>query len=163
MELRRTLPLGAKVPTPLGAHLVVLTGPARGTRHDLAAGTAVLGRDGGCDLPLPSPAVSARHARIARGEAGLAVEDLGSRNGTRVRGEALARGERRALRHGDVVEVGDVSLVLLDPAAAATARSLGRLAFDEAAVGAEVDALLEGLLLTPRPGTRRCERPGARA
>jgi len=51
----------------------------------------VIGRDPGCDLRFDDPMVSRRHARV-RLERGLwLIEDLGSRNGTRVDGSLIER------------------------------------------------------------------------
>ncbi len=49
----------------------------------------VIGRTEGA-LLVPSAAVSRRHVRIARGAAGVFVEDLGSRNGTQLHGMDVA-------------------------------------------------------------------------
>lgn len=51
----------------------------------------VLGRDPACDHVLPHPEISRRHARIFRTATGLAIEDLGSTNGTYVNRERLTR------------------------------------------------------------------------
>ena len=69
----------------------------------------VLGRGSSVDLPILDPQVSRQHARIVmrRGEA--MVQDLGSLLGTQLDGRPL-RGER-ALKHGDVLTIGDISLV----------------------------------------------------
>jgi len=49
------------------------------------AGTpAVLGRDGLCEVPLRDPGVSRRHALVTALPGGFAVEDVGSRAGTRL-------------------------------------------------------------------------------
>lgn len=46
-------------------------------------GSVVAGRDAACEIHLPHPLVSRRHARIAFDpEQGFLIEDLGSRNGT---------------------------------------------------------------------------------
>jgi two-component system, cell cycle response regulator len=63
----------------------------------------VLGRDPGCVVPLRSPDVSRRHARVLPAAGGHVVEDLGSTNGTFVNGEEV---ERRELRSGDRIDVG---------------------------------------------------------
>ncbi len=49
----------------------------------------VIGRTDGA-LRVPSNAVSRKHVRIARGAAGVFVEDLGSRNGTQLHGMEIA-------------------------------------------------------------------------
>ena len=51
---------------------------------------AVIGRTAPADIVLPYPQVSVRHASVARTPAGkIAITDLGSTNGTHVRGERL--------------------------------------------------------------------------
>lgn len=74
----------------------------------LAPGENVLGREAGAVVWLESPSVSRRHARIvvAGGEATL--EDLGSRNGTRLRGVKVTGPV--ALSDGDVFELGSVTM-----------------------------------------------------
>ena len=60
-----------------------------------------------------SDQVSRRHARLSRlADGGLAIEDLGSLNGTVVNGERLER--QRRLAPGDSVKIGDVLLIVVD-------------------------------------------------
>jgi two-component system cell cycle response regulator len=66
-----------------------------------------VGRDAGCALLLTDASVSRRHARLAFVDGELRVEDLGSRNGTRVNGKDVRDG---SLRPGDRLEVGNVLL-----------------------------------------------------
>jgi diguanylate cyclase (GGDEF)-like protein len=66
-----------------------------------------VGRDGGSALLLTDASVSRRHARLAFVDGELRVEDLGSRNGTRVNGKDVREGP---LRPGDRLEVGNVLL-----------------------------------------------------
>src|SRR5690242_4731035 len=55
-------------------------------------------------IDVPDPTMSGAHARLAPADDGSAVvEDLGSRNGTRVRGQAATRA---VLRDGDWFMVG---------------------------------------------------------
>jgi pSer/pThr/pTyr-binding forkhead associated (FHA) protein len=141
-EPPRTIAPRGRGPGPEGATLVVLAGPRRGSV--LALGdTTTLGRDPGSDVVLASPSASARHARIAREGTGHVLEDLGSTNGTRVGGKSLRGGERRTLRHGDVIEVGDEALLFSDPPA--PPGTLGPLVVDRRRVAGEVDDLLEDL------------------
>jgi pSer/pThr/pTyr-binding forkhead associated (FHA) protein len=68
----------------------------------------VIGREDDCDVILPSPRVSRRHARICAQGQRFAVEDLGSLNGTfvnrsRVHGTAM-------LTDGDRLTLADVEL-----------------------------------------------------
>ena len=55
-------------------------------------------------IEVPDGRVSTRHARLARLATGWAFEDLGSKNGSRLRGEAT---KRAALGTGDLVEIGE--------------------------------------------------------
>jgi len=73
-------------------------------------GEVVVGRTEGT-LLVDSARVSRRHARIALRGGRLEVEDLGSRNGTRV-GSAVLRGEKREAGGGDVIKVGPLVIVV---------------------------------------------------
>jgi transcriptional regulator with GAF, ATPase, and Fis domain len=72
------------------------------------AGEVTVGRTEPADIFVDSPAVSRRHARIQVGPP-VRLEDLHSRNFTRVNGERLS-GERD-LAYGDVITFGDVIAV----------------------------------------------------
>lgn len=63
--------------------------------------------------------VSRRHARFLRQGSTVLVEDLGSLVGTRVNGERIQG--RRKLRAGDVVEIGDFDVAVLDDGVATEA------------------------------------------
>ena len=90
--------------------LVLLgAGPHAGERVGLDRAVTTVGRAAGCDLRLDDPAVSAHHAQLLRGPAGVVV-DLGSTNGTTVGGRPVS-GEQ-PLRDGDVVAFGGVPLRL---------------------------------------------------
>jgi transcriptional regulator with PAS, ATPase and Fis domain len=73
-------------------------------------GEAVVGRSEPADILIDSPGVSRRHALIRTEGTRVVVEDLQSRNRTRVNGERLS-GER-TLQYGDVITFGDVSALL---------------------------------------------------
>jgi hypothetical protein len=75
----------------------------------LAAGENVLGRDPDCAIPIDDATVSRHHARIVIVGGDAALEDLGSKNGTWLRGARLAGSE--TLRDGDAIRVGPASLV----------------------------------------------------
>lgn len=70
------------------------------------ANRVVVGRMHTCDIVIDDESVSRQHAAIHFGPNGLVIEDLGSRNKTRVGGRALGRGETASLSVGAVVEVG---------------------------------------------------------
>ncbi len=65
-----------------------------------------IGRMHTCDIVIDDESVSRQHAAVIVGPQGLAIEDLGSRNKTRVGGRTLGRGETALLPVGAVVEVG---------------------------------------------------------
>ncbi len=60
---------------------------------------------------VDDPAVSRRHALLHVGDE-LAIEDLGSNNGTFVRGRRLPKGERTPLDPGEMVDIGPAMLVV---------------------------------------------------
>jgi Transglycosylase SLT domain/FHA domain len=63
-----------------------------------------IGRDPGCDVVVPGGRVSRQHARIELLGGVHHLVDLGSANGTRVRGRPVS--SRVALEFGDEIEVG---------------------------------------------------------
>ncbi|MDQ2977817.1 MAG: FHA domain-containing protein, partial [Acidobacteriota bacterium] len=68
-----------------------------------------IGRSSMNDLPIPDKMLSRQHARIVRdGNGSLAIEDMGSRNGTFVNGEKLTA--LLPLKSGDRITVGGVTL-----------------------------------------------------
>jgi DNA-binding NtrC family response regulator len=78
-----TLTLDLASLTPEGsAWVVVESGPGAGATQILSDDPLVVGSDPTCDLVIDDPHVSRRHAEITRGERGVVLRDLGSRNGT---------------------------------------------------------------------------------
>jgi|SRR5262245_42692813 len=72
----------------------------------LRDGEHLLGRDGDVAVWLESPTVSRHHARIRVSGGQATVEDLGSKNGTSLRGKRLT--EPAPLADGDEIAVGSV-------------------------------------------------------
>jgi predicted component of type VI protein secretion system len=73
----------------------------------------VVGRGAeGVTFRLTDRNVSRRHARFLRQAGSVFVEDLGSLTGTRVNGERIVG--RRRLRDGDLVQIGDYDLAILE-------------------------------------------------
>jgi len=72
----------------------------------------VVGRAASADLPLPHPAVSTRHALLEHRGTGWVAIDEGSTNGTAVNGEAIPPGRPKAVRTGDVLEIGGFRIEL---------------------------------------------------
>jgi DNA-binding winged helix-turn-helix (wHTH) protein len=71
----------------------------------LTPGENVIGRDPQVKVPIDSAAISRRHARLTVGEH-VIVEDLGSKNGTFVRGERITAAVE--IQDGDTVGFGSV-------------------------------------------------------
>lgn len=84
-----------------------------GREHPLRPGTTVVGREG--DIMLSDSRASRRHAQVINSDDVIAVEDLGSTNGTKVNGQALISGERRTVNGGDKVSFGGIELQLSLP------------------------------------------------
>lgn len=108
----------------------------------------VIGRAPECDLVIHDDSVSRRHAVLD----GRVLEDLGSRNGTIVKGRRLEPGDREGLDVGVVVEIGSATMMLhrgpVAPGATASAASTGDV---QPGAGAHAD---EGPLLVD-PTMRR--------
>src|SRR5262245_34915018 len=68
----------------------------------------VIGRGASCDVRLPDPSVSQRHAVVSAQGAEYQIIDEASTNGTFVGGVRLSPKAPRALRSGDMVRVGRV-------------------------------------------------------
>ncbi|HZO12871.1 MAG TPA: sigma 54-interacting transcriptional regulator [Polyangiaceae bacterium] len=83
-------------------------------------GQLVFGRAAECDVCIDDDSVSRRHAVLHLGP-DLAIEDLGSSNGTRVEGVRLAPRVRRVVGMRDRIELGAARLLLegIDAAPAA--------------------------------------------
>jgi len=66
----------------------------------------VIGRMHTCDIVIEDESVSRQHAALINPGNGLSIEDLGSRNKTKIMGRSLGRGETAPLSVGSVVEIG---------------------------------------------------------
>jgi pSer/pThr/pTyr-binding forkhead associated (FHA) protein len=84
------------------AHLVITSGQLEGRRIEVS-GELVVGREN-VDVEIDDVELSRRHFAIRPVAGGLEVEDLGSRNGTRVDGTRIDGPTR--VRDGAVVTVG---------------------------------------------------------
>ena len=93
-----------------GWALVVEAGPglSRGQAYEVPLGAfVVIGRAPDAHVQLQDTFVSSHHARVEAEAGGLAVEDLGSTNGTSVNGEEMAAGQRLLLGPADRLAIGD--------------------------------------------------------
>jgi class 3 adenylate cyclase len=93
---------------------LVINGPGYfDTQYDLPDGPTYMGRADENDIVLSGDLVSRKHARLTAQGDTLQVEDLGSRNGSKVNGEALTT--LKPLRAGDLLQVGENSLLIRQP------------------------------------------------
>jgi two-component system, LuxR family, sensor kinase FixL len=67
-----------------------------------------IGRSEQCDIVLPSPLLSLRHAAIIEEDGHYYLEDLNSRNGTCLNGSRIS--SRRLLEDGDLIQLDDFVL-----------------------------------------------------
>jgi len=72
----------------------------------LESGPNLIGRDHSAAVWINDESVSRRHARIVVDEQGAMLEDLGSKNGTFLRGSRITRAMR--LQDGDEIQLGEV-------------------------------------------------------
>ena len=72
----------------------------------------VIGRGDGCEIRLPDPSVSHRHASIRQRGSDYVVVDEGSSNGTFVGPVRLSPQAPRVIRSGDLIRVGRIWLEL---------------------------------------------------
>jgi pSer/pThr/pTyr-binding forkhead associated (FHA) protein len=90
----------------------------------LETGRVTIGRSGGNDVSLPhDKSVSGVHAVLELVAGGWCVQDVGSRNGTFVRGERIVG--MRTLHHGDDLAVGRTKLVFRTAEPRDTSRTEG--------------------------------------
>ncbi|HMG20348.1 MAG TPA: sigma 54-interacting transcriptional regulator [Kofleriaceae bacterium] len=105
---------------------------------DLPEGIDVtFGRSRGATITLDSDKVSRMHARVRRIGDAIEVEDLGSRNGTRVNGDKI-EGPRR-LSTGDEVSVGPILAVVGVTSGLRRTSAIADVNAGEARLAAEVD------------------------
>lgn len=91
------------------------------TTHPLPrSGRLTIGRAETNDVSIDHVLMSRDHAVIHVDQA-IEVEDLGSRNGTRVRGETLSPGDRRVVQPGQAIEFGGTMCLIqvIEPTAKA--------------------------------------------
>jgi len=76
------------------------------------AGPTTIGRAQECDISVPTDEISRRHAQVKPTQDGLAVEDLGSANGTYINGQRVQNG---LLKAGDELRLDTVRFLLVAP------------------------------------------------
>ncbi len=93
--------------------LHIIEGPAKGKIYDLKKKTTSVGRSASCDIHINDRAISARHLKLTRTSDGVFLEDLGSTNGTYLKGELVIPGDRVPVGEGDPISIGN-TLICVD-------------------------------------------------
>lgn len=107
--------------SPLAGAAGALPAPTRGwlihgsRARRLVDGELEIGRDPALAIAVECTHASWRHARLRVDASGVTLEDLGSKNGTRVRGRPVDA--PTALRDGDAIDVGSARFVYRSGAA----------------------------------------------
>jgi len=129
------------------AELFITLGDGRTFHHALGPRPETIGRDATCEIAVDDPSTSRRHARFTPTSRGFTVEDLGSKNGTLVN-EQPASGN--ALRDGDVIQMGAVTVLFRDGAAAPAAGRVTQGMSSVSVVLTDDDATRPSTHYTPR-------------
>jgi hypothetical protein len=98
--------LPAELPAETGSYALVYSGG----RFPLGGVPVVLGRARECEIHIPDPNVSRRHAEIRPDGASYVVVDLGSTNGTELNGQHVTNAR---LSEGDVIAIGQTELTFV--------------------------------------------------
>src|SRR3954465_4309076 len=92
----------------LGLGREVVSLEVNGRKHELDGVQTTIGRPKECDIQLPDPNASRKHAEVRQEGAAYWAIDLDSTNGMEVNGRRLKRAK---LRQGDTITVGSTELV----------------------------------------------------
>lgn len=107
--------LGTEDTDPEDHYLVPRAGAARGAELRIAAKQArtagvVVGRQPGASgVVIDEKALSREHLQFRLGRNGYTIEDLASRNGTKLNGQQLTRSAPASVRSGDLIRIGGVT------------------------------------------------------
>jgi len=104
-------------------HLIVDQGPSKGQKLTVPADGARVGRSSKNDIVIEDPLLSRHHCRLFfKPGDGLWVTDLGSANGTLVKGSPITE---VPIRVGDTVTIGDTVLKVLSDSVGAGSADAG--------------------------------------
>jgi hypothetical protein len=109
----------------------------------LREGETIIGRDHLAAIRIPSESISRRHACIAVAESAATLEDLGSKNGTWLRGEKIR--EPKPLEDGDSIRLGSVTFTL-------------RVVSGDGSTATQIEPSPAGEVAPPSPPRRRKKR-----
>jgi pSer/pThr/pTyr-binding forkhead associated (FHA) protein len=112
VELQNTAEINPISPlsrsTDLNGVLVICDGEMAGQSFMLDRPVVTIGRGSECDVAINDASISRRHAQVLRQANGHYVQDLASRNGSKVNNDPLLA--PKLLQHGDIVCLGSVRL-----------------------------------------------------
>jgi DNA-binding NtrC family response regulator len=74
-------------------------------------GEVIIGRSGEADIRIDDRSISRRHAKLSLGPP-VTIEDLGSANGTRVRGDAIKPNRPVTIAVGETVDLGTAMIIV---------------------------------------------------
>jgi len=125
-----------------GAFLMGASDSVQGQTFRLGLGASLLGRGEHCDVVISDTTVSHEHAQISVRPEGVTITNLMATNGTKLNGADVTSAN---LQDGDVLQLGRVSMLFKNIAAADVAGAFSRLNLRLAIfVGAGVAALTLG-------------------
>ncbi len=114
---RQPAPPAEPAPEPAVAaepiRIVCTGGPMEGTVFEVTEDVSTIGRSPDSTFTIREKRASRRHAQLERRDGGLWLSDLGSTNGTLVRGELVTEPVR--LRDGDEFQIGECVFVASIP------------------------------------------------
>ena len=91
--------------------LVPIGGPLTGNRYQVPEGDGIyIGRGSECEISINDPEISRQHAKITLHNAGIWVQDAGSRNGVFINEKRVVRPTE--LRPGAKLTIGEHAFVL---------------------------------------------------
>lgn len=108
-----------------------VSGPAFGKTYPIPA-AQVIGRSDECNISIASEEISRRHAQVKPTPDGLAVEDLGSANGTYINGQRVQNG---LLKPGDELRLDTIRFLLVAPGMEIASRPTTQLPVQKAGGG----------------------------
>jgi ABC-type multidrug transport system ATPase subunit len=132
------IPVGGTRRVDPGVRLEIRISGQKDVTYPLGPYAISVGREPENAIVASMPFVSRHHARIEPCAGGYAVEDLGSANGTYLKGRKIPPNQVTPLTHGDVIRIGDqegnsISLTYLETEPQIT--HLGKLDLGQAQLG----------------------------